>query len=114
MAAKAAGAGRPSIRIGANPSPAETSSLAGKHHLNPPIDAVTGAFSYSGRFVAQQLLERGRGVRTLTNHPRLDQPLATRIPSYPLDFSDAAAPVTGLAGPDTLCKTYRGRAPHGS
>src|SRR2546430_13798156 len=106
MAAKAAGAGRPSIRIGANPSPAETSSLAGKHHLNPPIDVVTGAFSYSGRFIAQQLLERGRGVRTLTNHPRLDHPLATRIPSPPLDFSDGAAPIPAPTGADTLLKHY--------
>jgi len=75
---------------------------------------VTGAFSYSGRFVAQQLLERGRGVRTLTNHPRPDEPLATRIPSYPLDFSDSAALVTALTGADTLYNTYWVRAPHGS
>jgi len=75
---------------------------------------VTGAFSYSGRFVAQQLLERGRGVRTLTNHPRPDEPLATRIPSYPLDFSDSAALVTALTGTDTLYNTYWVRAPQGS
>ena len=75
---------------------------------------MTGAFSYSGRFVAQQLLERGRGVRTLTNHPRPDEPLATRIPSYPLDFSDDAALVTALTGTDTLYNTYWVRAPHGS
>ena len=75
---------------------------------------MTGAFSYSGRFVAQQLLERGRGVRTLTNHPRPDQPLATRITSYPLDFSDGAALVTALTGTDTLYNTYWVRAPQGS
>ena len=75
---------------------------------------MTGAFSYSGRFVAQQLLERGRGVRTLTNHPRPDEPLATRIPSYPLDFSDSAALVTALTGTDTLYNTYWVRAPQGS
>ena len=75
---------------------------------------MTGAFSYSGRFVAQQLLERGRGVRTLTNHPRPDDPLATRIPSYPLDFSDSAALVTALTGTDTLYNTYWVRAPQGS
>src|SRR5256886_7181063 len=114
MAAKAAGAGRPSLRVGANPPPAETGSLAGKQHLNPPIDVVTGAFSYSGRFVAQELLERGRGVRTLTNHPRLDHPLATRIPSHPLDFSNDAALVAALTGADTLYNTYWVRAPHGS
>jgi len=77
-------------------------------------DVVTGAFSYSGRFIAEQLLERGRGVRTLTNHPRPDQPLAPRIPTYPLDFSDSAALVTALTGADTLYNTYWVRAPHGS
>ncbi|TME50383.1 MAG: NAD-dependent epimerase/dehydratase family protein [Chloroflexi bacterium] len=76
------------------------------------IDVVTGAFSYSGRFIAAQLLERGRGVRTLTNHPRPDHSLASRIPTYPLDFSDSAALVTALTGTDTLYNTYWVRAPH--
>ncbi len=78
------------------------------------IDVVTGAFSYSGRFIAAQLLERGRGVRTLTNHPRPDQPLASRIEAYPLDFSDSAALVTALTGTDTLYNTYWVRASYGS
>jgi NADH dehydrogenase len=82
--------------------------------VSAPIDVVTGAFSYSGRFVAQQLLERGRGVRTLTNHPRLNDPLATRIPSYPLDFSDDDALIAALTGADTLYNTYWVRAPHGA
>ena len=34
------------------------------------VDAVTGAFSYSGRSIAQRLLGRGRTVRTLTGHPQ--------------------------------------------
>ncbi len=78
------------------------------------IDVVTGAFSYSGRFIAATLLERGRALRTLTNHPRPDDPLASHIPTYPLDFSDGAALVTALAGTDTLYNTYWVRAPHGS
>src|ERR1700694_645941 len=76
-------------------------------------DVVTGAFSYSGRFIAVLLLERGRGVRTLPNHARPDHPLASRIPTYPLDFSDDAALVTALTGTDTLYNTYWVRAPHG-
>ncbi len=76
------------------------------------IDVVTGAFSYSGRFIAALLLERGRDLRTLTNHPRPDDPLASRIPTYPLNFSDDAALVTALTGTDTLYNTYWVRAPH--
>jgi NADH dehydrogenase len=82
--------------------------------VNAPVDVVTGAFSYSGRFIAEQLLERGRGVRTLTNHPRSDHPLASRIPTYPLNFSDDATLVAALTGTDTLYNTYWVRAPHGS
>jgi NADH dehydrogenase len=79
--------------------------------MNPPVDVVTGAFSYSGRFVAAELLQRGRGVRTLTNHSKPDDPLASRIPAQPLDFEDSAALVTALTGADTLYNTYWVRAP---
>jgi len=79
--------------------------------MNPPIDVVTGAFSYSGRFVAAELLERGRGVRTLTNHPNPGHPLADRIPALPLDFEDSTALVSALSGADTLYNTYWVRAP---
>jgi nucleoside-diphosphate-sugar epimerase len=78
------------------------------------VDVVTGAFSYSGRFVAARLMERGREVRTLTNHPHPEHPLASRIRSYPLDFSDVPALVAALAGADTLYNTYWLRAPHGN
>jgi NADH dehydrogenase len=78
------------------------------------VDVVTGAFSYSGRFIAAQLLDKGRGVRTLTNHPNPDHPLADRIPAYPLDFNDVQTLVRVLKGADTLYNTYWVRAPHGS
>ncbi len=82
--------------------------------MSDPIDVVTGAFSYSGRFVAAQLLERGRGVRTLTNHPRPDDPLASRMATFPLDFNDGAGLVAAMQGADTLYNTYWVRAPHGN
>ncbi len=82
--------------------------------MSTPVDTVTGAFSYSGRFIAAQLLERGRDVRTLTNHPRYDDPLSARVPTFPLDFDDNAALVAALKGTDTLYNTYWVRAPHGS
>jgi nucleoside-diphosphate-sugar epimerase len=81
--------------------------------MSQPIDVVTGAFSYSGRFVAAELLERGRGVRTLTNHPNPRDPLASRIPARPLDFGAWAGLVSALTGADTLYNTYWVRAPQG-
>jgi NADH dehydrogenase len=78
------------------------------------VDVVTGAFSYSGRFIAARLLERGRDVRTLTNHPKPADPLAARIPTYPLNFEDSDGLVAALKGADTFYNTYWVRAPHGS
>jgi NADH dehydrogenase len=68
------------------------------------LDVVTGAFSYTGRFVAQALLERGRRVRTLTRAPALDDPLASRLERAPLVFDDSL--VESLRGADTLYNTY--------
>ena len=33
------------------------------------LDLVTGAFGYTGSHIARRLLDSGRKVRTLTNHP---------------------------------------------
>jgi uncharacterized protein YbjT (DUF2867 family) len=82
--------------------------------MTAPVDVVTGAFSYSGRFVAAELLERGRAVRTLTNHPRPDDPLAVRIPVAPLNFSDLDGLTAAMRGADTLYNTYWVRAPRGT
>src|SRR5438876_10392404 len=82
--------------------------------MKAPIDIVTGAFSYSGRFIAAELLQRGRGIRTLTNHPKPNDPLAPRIATHPLNFEDSDALVAALKGADTLYNTYWVRAPHGS
>ena len=50
--------------------------------------AVTGAFSYSGKYAAQRLLERGEQVITLTGHPNRPDPFDGKIKAYPLDFSN--------------------------
>jgi NADH dehydrogenase len=73
------------------------------------MDAVTGAFSYSGAAIAAELLRRGRPVRTLTNHPRRDSDLEV----HPLDLHDREGLRRSLAGVDTLYNTYWVRFPHG-
>jgi len=78
------------------------------------IDVVTGAFSYTGRFVAARLLDRGREVRTLTNHPRANDPSGGRIRAYPLDFAHRDLLLEAMSGADTLYNTYWVRAPKGS
>lgn len=82
------------------PSPAETG-----------LDAVTGAFSYSGQAIARRLLDTGRRVRTLTAHPERggDQ---SEIEVRGLDFDDPAKLVAALEGVTTLYNTYWVRFAH--
>src|SRR3989441_1309385 len=77
-------------------------------------DVVTGAFSYTGRFVARRRLGRGRAVRTLTNHPDRTSPLTGRIEVFPLAFSRPAGLTAALRGADTLYNTYWVRSNHGA
>jgi uncharacterized protein YbjT (DUF2867 family) len=79
-----------------------------------PLDIVTGAFSYTGRFVAPRLLQRGRRVRTLTNHPDPDNPLFEQIETVPMDFDRPAQLVEAMRGADTLYNTYWVRSTHGA
>ncbi|MGH8011614.1 MAG: SDR family oxidoreductase [Candidatus Binataceae bacterium] len=76
------------------------------------LDIVTGAFGYTGRYIAQTLLEMGRRVRTLTAHPRESDPLAGRIEVAPFNFDNPSALAKSLEGADTVYNTYWIRFPH--
>jgi uncharacterized protein YbjT (DUF2867 family) len=79
------------------------------------LDAVTGAFGYTGRAIAGRLLAEGRSVRTLTNHPDPADELACRLESSrPLDFARPARLEDDLAGVETLYNTYWVRFDRGS
>ena len=78
------------------------------------FDVITGAFGYSGSYIAELLLARGRRVRTLTNTLRPDHPLASRVEAHPLCFDDPGALEDSLRGADTLYNTYWVRFNHGS
>ena len=72
---------------------------------NAPLDVVTGAFGYTGGAIAQELLRRGRRVRTLTGHP--SRPGADRrIESHPYSFEDPEALRRSLDGVSTFYNTY--------
>jgi uncharacterized protein YbjT (DUF2867 family) len=67
--------------------------------------AVTGAFSYSGKYITRRLLERGEEVITLTGHPNRPDPFGGRVKAYPLDFEEASM-AGSLQGVDVLVNTY--------
>ena len=52
---------------------------------------VTGSFSYTGKYITRRLLAEGHSVRTLTGHPRADDPLAAQVEVFPLDFANTDA-----------------------
>ena len=79
----------------------------------PGFDVVTGAFSYTGRFIARKLLDDGRRVRTLTNHPQRPGAQEIEVDVAPLKFTDRAALVESLRGADVFYNTYWVRFPHG-
>ena len=101
---------------------------------------ITGAFSYTGRYAARILLERGYSVRTLTNHPPIQDHGRHQNPHFsqnrrevghPPDVRHAADPFGGqievlpynfdrpgelshsLHGAATLINTYWVRFPRG-
>ncbi len=67
--------------------------------------AVTGAFSYSGKYITKRLLDRGEEVITLTGHPNRPDPFGGKVKAYPLDF-DQAGMTRSLQGVDILVNTY--------
>ena len=75
--------------------------------------AITGAFSYTGKYLAPLLLARGHTIRTLTNHPDSSNPLIYQIRVAPYRFNDPAALAKSLEGCDALVNTYWVRFPHG-
>jgi len=74
---------------------------------------ITGAFSYTGKYATQLLLDRGYGVRTLTFHPDRKNPFGRRVSAYPYDFDRPDQPRETLRGASTLINTYWVRFPRG-
>jgi uncharacterized protein YbjT (DUF2867 family) len=76
------------------------------------FDVVTGAFSYTGGFIAHALIGGGRRVRTLTGHPGRSSDLAGVVEAHPYNFDDPERLVRSLRGCATLYNTYWIRFPH--
>ena len=78
------------------------------------LHVVTGAFGYTGRWIAHQLLDEGKRVRTLTNAVGRDDPFDGQVEVHPLDFQNREALVESLRGADVLYNTYWVRYNHHS
>lgn len=86
---------------------------AGRVATTTDLDVVTGALSYTGRYIARRLLDEGRSVRTLTFHPDRADPLRSRVEIARYRFDDPVELARSLEGATTLYNTYWVRFPHG-
>jgi uncharacterized protein YbjT (DUF2867 family) len=77
-----------------------------------PMDVVTGAFGYIGKYITQALLVRDRDVRTITTHPDKPNPFGAAVKAFPYRFDDPDRLVQTLAGAETLYNTYWVRFPY--
>jgi NADH dehydrogenase len=79
-----------------------------------PLVVVTGAFSYTGKYITRRLLADGHSVRTLTNHPRRPSPFGSQVvEAVPYNFDRPDDLARSLAGASTFYNTYWVRFPHG-
>jgi len=74
--------------------------------VNEELHVVTGAFGYSGRWIAKELISRGKKVKTLTNAIGRDDPFKGQVEVLPIDFSNHDSLVSSLKGAKVLYNTY--------
>lgn len=67
---------------------------------------MTGAFGFSGKYIARRLLNAGHDVRTLTNSPDRENPFQGRVKAYPYDFDDPRKLVQSIKGASVLYNNY--------
>ncbi len=78
------------------------------------IHAVTGAFGYSGKYIAQHLLAEGKSVITLTNSLQRENPFGDRLGVVPYNFDKPEKLADSLRGVCVLYNTYWVRFNHRS
>jgi uncharacterized protein YbjT (DUF2867 family) len=80
--------------------------------MDKGIHAVTGAFGYSGKYIAKKLIDEGHRVITITNSLGRKNPFGDKIQVYPFDFGEPAKLQETLQGISVLYNTYWVRFNH--
>jgi uncharacterized protein YbjT (DUF2867 family) len=68
--------------------------------------AVTGAFGFSGKYIARRLLDLKHEVITLTNSPDRTNPFGKSVKAFPYHFSQPHELESSLRGVNVLINTY--------
>jgi len=74
--------------------------------------AVTGAYGYSGKYIASKLLGKGHTVITLTNSLQRANPFGQKIRAFPFNFANPTKLIDSLRGVSVLYNTYWVRFNH--
>ncbi len=80
--------------------------------MKSEIHAVTGAFGYSGKYIAERLLAQGKSVITLTNSLSRHNPFGERLRAFPFSFDAPDKLAEALRGVSVLYNTYWVRFNH--
>ncbi|MFQ5595180.1 MAG: SDR family oxidoreductase [Anaerolineae bacterium] len=70
------------------------------------LNVVTGAFSYTGKYITRRLLSMGKRIKTLTGHPNRPSPFGEQVSVAPFNFDKPAELAKSLVGVSTLYNTY--------
>ena len=70
------------------------------------LHVVTGAFGFSGKYIASRLLKAGHQVRTLTNSPSRENPFGGRVKPYPYAFDNPEKLIEALSGASVFYNNY--------
>jgi NADH dehydrogenase len=68
--------------------------------------AVTGAYGFSGKYIAWRLLHLKHDVITLTNSPQRENPFGESVKEFPYNFSKPHELENSLRGVDVFINTY--------
>jgi len=77
------------------------------------LNVVTGAFSYTGKYITQRLLSMGERVKTLTGRSVPENPFGNQVTISPFSFDNLSQLIGSLEGATTLYNTYWVRFPRG-
>lgn len=76
------------------------------------VHIITGAFGYSGKYIARRLLEKGCDVRTLTNSGSRENPFRGKVKAFPYNFDNPEKMVEAMRGASVFYNTYWVRFNH--
>ncbi len=76
------------------------------------LHIVTGAFGYTGKYIATRLLKEGVRVRTLTNSLNRANPFGGQVEALPYNFDDFDKLVESMRGATVLYNNYWVRFNH--